>query len=186
MSDLTWPTGGGHGSSAAGGSPDPDVPSHVPGGTVPRANGDPNQGITQCLRVAPSRTMRATIGDVEALLDGMEENSRRSCALLASELIAQVVARAPRFDIEPVALTVELREDVVRLEAEGPVSPSVRATADHDAGPVDPFADWGHYIIDRLADRWGVGDGAPPNIWAEIEIPVSMPHTSPLDLDPPT
>ena len=36
--------------------------------------------------------------------------------------------------------------------------------------PADPFADWGLFMLDRLADRWGVGNGARPNIWAEIEV----------------
>jgi hypothetical protein len=29
----------------------------------------------------------------------------------------------------------------------------------------------GRFIIDGLADRWGIGEGARPNIWAEIEVP---------------
>ena len=125
--------------------------------------------------------MKATTGEVEALLDGLEESSRRSCGLLASELIAQVTGQAPGFDGEPIGLTVQLREDAVRLEARGPVAPSVQATADHDVVPTDPFADWGRFIIDRLADRWGVGEGARPNIWAEIEVPASAPHRSLID-----
>ena len=165
MSDLSWPTGGGHGLSAAGGSRDPGPPSRVPGGV----SESPNQGVIQRLRVAPSRSMTAIIGEVEALLDGVEASSRHSCALLASELVAQVTGRAPGSDREPVALTVQLAEDVVSLEATGPVAPAVQATADHDAVAVDPFADWGRFIIDRLADRWGVG-AARRSIWAEIEL----------------
>ena len=115
--------------------------------------------------------MKAITGEVEALLDGLEESARRSCGLLASELIAQVTGQAPGFDGEPIGLTVQLREDAVRLEARETVAPSVQATADHDAVPTDPLADWGRFLIDRLADRWAVGDGARPNIWAEIEVP---------------
>jgi hypothetical protein len=123
------------------------------------------------LRVAPSRSMRAITGEVEVLLAGLEESSRRGCGLLASELIAQVTCQAPGSNGEPIGLTVQLRDDAVRLEATGPVAPSVQASADHDPVPADPFADWGRFMIDRLADRWGVGDGARPNIWAEIEVP---------------
>jgi hypothetical protein len=36
------------------------------------------------MRVSPSRSMKAITGEVEALLDGVEESSRRSCGLLAS------------------------------------------------------------------------------------------------------
>jgi hypothetical protein len=37
------------------------------------------------------------------------------------------------------------------------------------------MADWGSFIIDRLADRWGVEAGARPAIWAEIERPRHAP-----------
>jgi hypothetical protein len=172
MSDFTWPTGGGHGSSAAADEArDRAVQGEVARGGPVSANENRDQGVTHRLRVAPSRSMRAITGEVEALLDGMEEGPRRGCGLLASELIAQVTGGAPGSNGETVGLTVRLREDAVRLEARGPVAPSVQATADHDAVPTDPFADWGRFIIDRLADRWGVGDGARPNIWAEIEVP---------------
>jgi hypothetical protein len=140
MPDFTWPTGGGHGfSTAADEARDRAFQGRGAKGASVSANGNRDQGVTHRLRVAPSRSMKAISGEVEALLDGMEESSRRSCGLLASELIAQVTGRAPGFDGEPVGLTVQLREDAVRLEATGPVAPSVLATADHDAVPVDPF-----------------------------------------------
>jgi hypothetical protein len=170
MSDLTWPTGGGHDFSGAGGAPNLGLPTRVARGAPASANGSRDRGVTHRLRVAPSRSMKAITGDVEALLDGVEEGSRHSCALLASELIAQVTGRAPGFDREPVALTVQLAEDAVRLEATGPVAPAVQATADHDPVPADPFGDWGRFIIDRLADRWGVGEVPRRSIWAEIEV----------------
>jgi hypothetical protein len=162
MSDLTRPTGGG-GSSAAGPSPTPSVATRAPV--------DANNRATHRLRVGPSRSMKVIAGEVEALLDGVEETSRHSAGILATELVAQVVGRAPVFDGEPVALTVQRREDAVRLAATGPVTPSAQPTIGHDAIPTDPLADWGRFLIDRLADRWGVEDGARPSIWAEIEAP---------------
>jgi hypothetical protein len=131
----------------------------------------PNQAMTHHVRVQPSRSMKAITGEVETLLDGLEEGPRRSGALLASELVAQVVGRAPGSYAEPVGLTVQLRQDVVRLEATGPVAPSTQAVADPGTVPTDQLAEWGRFIIDRLADRWGVGGGASGDIWAEINVP---------------
>lgn len=124
------------------------------------------EAATLNLRVDPSRSMKAITSEVEGLLDGLEETSRRTSALMATELVAQVVSRAPSSDGGPVGLTVHLREDVVRVEATGPVAPS-------GARPdlVDPLADWGRFILDRLADRWGVDDDAQRALWAEIERP---------------
>ncbi len=81
MSELTWSTGGGR----------------------------VTQVVTHRVRVQPPRSMKAITGDVEALLGGLDEDTRRSGGLLATELIAQVVGRAPGWNSQPVALTIQLR-----------------------------------------------------------------------------
>ena len=141
MSELTWPTSGG---GAA-------------------------QVLTHRVRVQPTRSMKAITREVEALLDGLDEGSRRSGALLASELIAQVVGRAPDSQSGPVGLTVQMRADGVRLEATGPVAPSIGAMAHPDEAPADPLADWGWFLLNRLSNRWGMGGGTRRDIWAEIQ-----------------
>jgi hypothetical protein len=81
-----------------------------------------------------------------------------------------VTGRAAGWDGVPVGLTIELREDAVRLQATGSVAPPVGASAARDAVLGDPLADWGRFILDGQADRWGVGGGEHPTIWAEIEV----------------
>jgi hypothetical protein len=113
--------------------------------------------------------MKAISDDVEALLDGSDENTRRSGGFLATELVAQAIGRAPGSPSGPVGLTVQLREEAIRLEATGPVAPSNGAAAGHDDAILpDPFAAWRWFILHRLSDRWGVGGGAQRGIWAEI------------------
>jgi hypothetical protein len=114
--------------------------------------------------------MRAVTSEIDALLAGSGRAEVPGGALLASELIAQVVGRDPRFREDAVDLTIELREDAVRMEASGPAAPSVRGEPEPGAA-TDPLADWGSFILDRLADRWGVRGGARAAIWAEIERP---------------
>jgi hypothetical protein len=116
--------------------------------------------------------MKAITDEVETLLTGLEEASLRSGALLASELIAQVVGRDPGFRGEPVGLTINVREGLVRMEATGPAPPSVARSSNHDSPP-DPLADWGSFILDRLADRWGVSARPQRAIWAEIKRPAA-------------
>jgi hypothetical protein len=115
--------------------------------------------------------MKAVTDEVETLLAGLEETSLRSGALLASELIAQVVGRDPRLRGEPVGLTIHVREGVVRMEATGPAPPSAGANSNGSAP--DPLADWGPFILDRLADRWGVNGRPQQAIWAEIRRPAA-------------
>ena len=130
----------------------------------------PDVGLAQRVPVDSSRSMRAISGEVAALLDGLEERPRRCGALLASELIAQVVGRGSRRNHRSVEFTVQLRPDAVHLEAMGPVAPELAGAADHDVVLDDPIADWGAFLIDRLADRWGLNGGYRGAIWAEIAI----------------
>jgi hypothetical protein len=138
---------------------------HDTGGTSPEL-------ASHNLRVDPDRSMRAITAEVETLLDGLEEASLRSGALLASELIAQVVGRDPEFQGEPVGLTIHVRQGIVRMEATGPRPPSVGVSSNGDS-PRDPIADWGSFILDRLADRWGVNGRPQQAIWAEIRRPAT-------------
>ena len=160
MSDSTWPTSGGQDSTAAGVSLNPGLTRSLARGSPARAHH---------VRVGPPRSMRAISDQVKELLDGLDEDSRQRAALLAGELLAQVNGREPGSDGEPIGLTIELREDAVRLEAFGSVAPSVRAAAEQDTVSGDPLADWGRFILDRQADRWGVRCERA-TIWAELEV----------------
>jgi hypothetical protein len=107
------------------------------------------------IAVDPSRSMRAITAEVAALFDGSDERPRQCGALLASELIAQVAGPTR----------------AVHLEAVGPVAPTINGTAHGDVAPPDPNKDWGTFLIDRLADRWGLSGGARQSIWVDIAIP---------------
>jgi hypothetical protein len=123
--------------------------------------------ITHRLHFEPSRSMKSITGDVQTLLDGIGDEPRRSCALLASELIAQIIGREPHWGDDPVGLTIQRRPNAVRLQATGPASnPRPRSSV----ASAEPLAGWGQFIIDRLADRWGVAEGDRRDIWAEVEV----------------
>jgi hypothetical protein len=121
--------------------------------------------VTHRVHIDPSRSMKSVTGDVQSLLDEYGEGSRRSCALLASELIAQIVGREPSWADGPVALTIQLREDSIRMEA-------TRSTAwsDHNGVSPEPLAEWGEFLLDKLADRWGVREVPRRDIWAEVSV----------------
>jgi hypothetical protein len=122
--------------------------------------------VTHHVRVSPSRSMRSVTGDVQALLDEYGEGVRRSCGFLASELIAQIIGRESPWGDVPVGLSVELRGDVVRLEATGPL-PSSTDRNGNGVAP-EPLGEWGRFILDRLGDRWGIHRGPPREVWAEV------------------
>jgi hypothetical protein len=121
--------------------------------------------ITHHVHVDPTRSMKSVTGDVQALLEEYGDEPRRSCALLASELIAQIVGRERNWEGGPVELTIQLREELIRLEATGPASVGV----DHNDAAA-PLAQWGEFLLDRLSDRWGVRGGPDRAIWAEVQV----------------
>jgi hypothetical protein len=166
MSDLSTPAAQGRGSGEIGGSRDPAAThgdAHV--SPIP-VNLD--HVVTHAVRVDPSRSMKAVTENVEELLDDSGESRRRNGALLASELIAQVVDPATGWNRQEVQLTVQLRADAVRLEARGPALKTAETPTDRHVVS-DPVADWGPFLIDSLADRWGLDGGSRRLIWAEID-----------------
>lgn len=120
--------------------------------------------VTHHVRVDPTRSMKSVTGDVQALLEEHGDEPRRSCALLASELIAQIVGREQSWEGDSVELTIQLRPDAIRLEATGQAAPA------HQNGATEPLAEWGQFLLDRLADRWGVRGGPCRDIWAEVDV----------------
>jgi hypothetical protein len=124
----------------------------------------------QVVTVDPRRSMKAATGELEVALDRMgadlDPSKRSTTALLASELVAQVVGRDLGDHTRPVNLLVTLEPDCVRLETRGPLAPVTNGAAP-DAPP-SPLAEWGQYLLDRLADRWGVDDDDSRILWAEV------------------
>jgi hypothetical protein len=110
--------------------------------------------------------MKSVTGDVQSLLAEYGEGSRRSCALLASELIAQIVGREPSWAGGPVGLTIQLRKDAIRMEATAPTP----ASSDQNGVAPEPLAEWGEFLLDKLADRWGVREAPRRDIWAEVYV----------------
>jgi len=93
-------------------------------------------------------------------LDGpVVENMR----LLVTELVANSVKHA---DSRNVALKVLVTEPSVWIEVtdEGP-----GFTPEGRAGTQDDASGWGLFLVDRLADRWGVArDAGTTRVWFEL------------------
>jgi anti-sigma regulatory factor (Ser/Thr protein kinase) len=84
--------------------------------------------------------------------------------LLVTELVTNSVRHA---EADAVDIRVHVASDQVRLEVT-------------DRGPGFEFEErgrnqdleggWGLYLVDRLADRWGIAyDGGASRVWAEID-----------------
>jgi hypothetical protein len=127
---------------------------------------------TQTLSVDPRRSMRAATAELETALEGlgadMSPATRRRTALLASELIAQVAGRDLDHGTEIVDLTAVFSPGGVRLETGGLSRSSINGGFGPEGANV--LAEWGEFLLNRLADRWGIGGTDQPVLWAEVDL----------------
>jgi anti-sigma regulatory factor (Ser/Thr protein kinase) len=89
--------------------------------------------------------------------------------LLVSELVTNSVRHAQLVPGQRIELRMHVETGMVRVEVEDPgpgFSPSPRRSGDRrDDG-------WGLYLVEHIADRWGVMDGPPSIVWFEMDWPV--------------
>ena len=104
---------------------------------------------------------------LEILRSELGESRYRVCELLVSELVTNVVrhtnggrsiaASDMRVRVYPDRVRVEVRDD-------GPGITRTRRDADDD----DIGAGWGLFLVDELADEWGVESGVQNCVWFEL------------------
>jgi anti-sigma regulatory factor (Ser/Thr protein kinase) len=90
--------------------------------------------------------------------------------LLVSELVTNSVRHSGAPDGDSVRLAVALDGEVVHVVVSdgGPgFEPRPRGPAQSKAGG------WGLFLVERLADRWGVACNGKTRVWFEIDAPAA-------------
>ena len=118
--------------------------------------------VTHHVRVDPSRSMKSVTGDVQSLLAEYGEGSRRS----GTDNDHYAGYKEPSWAGGPVGLTIQLRKDAIRMEATAPTP----ASSHQNGVAPEPLAEWGEFLLDKLADRWGVQEAPRRDIWAEVYV----------------
>jgi anti-sigma regulatory factor (Ser/Thr protein kinase) len=85
-------------------------------------------------------------------------------SLCVSELVTSRVQRSGEGEIE---LTVRRGPGLVRAEVSDPREDVATALAE---SPLTTPGNWGTFIIDQVADRWGVDRSAGTRVWCEIDL----------------
>jgi anti-sigma regulatory factor (Ser/Thr protein kinase) len=112
---------------------------------------------------APS-SARALVG---GLRDRLAEDVLDDLVLVVSEVVTNCVRHAGLGPDDDISLHVRATPTNVRLEViDGGRGFEHRPIAAHD--PTTPGG-WGLYIVDRLADRWGVAPEPGTRLWIEID-----------------
>jgi anti-sigma regulatory factor (Ser/Thr protein kinase) len=99
--------------------------------------------------------------------DHVPERRLRDVRLLVSELVTNAVRHAGLSPDDKIRLLVQHRDSVLRVEVHDP------GTGFEPRPPVpDPAraSGWGLYLVDELADRWGMeGTRGGTRIWFELD-----------------
>jgi anti-sigma regulatory factor (Ser/Thr protein kinase) len=117
---------------------------------------------------APSEARHA-IDELEADLgNAVAENVR----LLASELVTNSIRHSGAPNDRPIEFALSASPEVVRIEVLD------RGTWRTPGRDPDGTSGWGLYLVDRLADRWGIEHGEGTRAWFEIDRQPSSPNGS--------
>jgi anti-sigma regulatory factor (Ser/Thr protein kinase) len=101
-----------------------------------------------------------------ALSDGRERDVR----LLVSELVTNAVRHANLAPGDVILLVIDVADSVLRVEVHDPGGGFVpRAPAPDPARP----SGWGLYLVEELADRWGVDSDERTLVWFELDRPAA-------------
>lgn len=98
-----------------------------------------------------------------------EPNRFYDLSLCVSELVTSRVQHSAEGEIE---LAVRRGPVLVRAEVSDPREDVAAAVTQ---APLTTPADWGMFIIDSVADRWGVDRSAGTRVWCEIDLASSEP-----------
>jgi anti-sigma regulatory factor (Ser/Thr protein kinase) len=97
--------------------------------------------------------------------DHFEPDLFYDLSLCVSELVTNAVQRGEPEGGDEIELVVRRDKELVRVEVREP-QPDVVITQ----SPVGAPSCWGMFIVDRVADRWGVDRGEGTVVWCEIDL----------------
>ena len=105
---------------------------------------------------------------LEGLSDLLPPQKLEDVRLLVSELVTNSVVHAGLSPEEAITVTVTVQGGLARGEVrdggpgfEPPQKPAPK---------LDLAGGWGLYIVNRVADRWGVANTGSKSVWFEIEL----------------
>lgn len=102
---------------------------------------------------------------VDRLQGVLEDAVLQDLRLMVSEIVTNSVRHAGLSERDRIELRISVQKERVRVEVHdtGPgfERPTQPATMFRDSG-------WGLYLVDRLADGWGITIGRGTTVWFEV------------------
>lgn len=119
------------------------------------------------LELIPEAASQARAIISSELAESVSPRTLEDATLLVSELVSNAVRHAIRTGIEEVELRIRDDHGRIRIMVSDPgggwfVAAPRLPTASESSG-------WGLYLVDRIADRWGVLTKDRNEVWFEID-----------------
>jgi anti-sigma regulatory factor (Ser/Thr protein kinase) len=117
--------------------------------------------IARRLRARPEAA-----GEARELVRELDVTPRQGtdATLLLSEVVTNSVRHAGLGDDDAIEVVLE-HSDVLRVEVRD--AGGGFEVTDPEPDPARPSG-WGLYLVEQLADRWGVDQGPPTTVWFEL------------------
>jgi anti-sigma regulatory factor (Ser/Thr protein kinase) len=118
-------------------------------------------------RLIPEAASRARSVVTDELGRAVPAKVLEDATLLVSELVSNAIRHAPQAGIPEVELRLKIDPGRVRVVVSDPgagfIAEPRLPTASESSG-------WGLYLVDRIADRWGVISKDRNEVWFEIDV----------------
>jgi len=112
---------------------------------------------------APREARRA----LEGLGSDLDKDLAERVDLVVSELVTNSLKYADLSESERIELSVSLRPALLRIEVtdqgDGFEPQALRPGRENEVGG------WGLWVVDQMADRWGVDFSHSTNVWCEFD-----------------
>lgn len=102
---------------------------------------------------------------LEPLRRHIDPRSFESLRLLVTELVNNSVKHSGCPEGDPILLTVDLRDEVVRVEVTDRGAGFTRARPSMGG---EETSGWGLLLVDRLSDHWGFSSEGATRTWFEL------------------
>ena len=116
---------------------------------------------------AGPKAARAARMSFARLTERVPRRASEDARLLISELVTNCVRHAGLGPNDVIDLRMAIREDVLRVEVRdrGPgFEPRLKPPT------VYQVSGWGLFLVDRIADRWGVSSEGATCVWFELRL----------------
>ena len=135
-------------------------------GTLPGGYQDVTQKLRFPRRAETAAEARAAVND---LADVLDEPLLYDLRLLVTEVVASRLRKPARAAAAWLELELGIDSQRVRVEVNDVGAHWVFEPAPHTFDPEDSSG-WSLYLVDRLADRWGLHRGdAALSLWFEVD-----------------